>query len=161
MPTVRCLKIPEKVSFTYVYILNGQKFVKNAKNVNLGEFWKTWSLRSNSVTRKVTFNPNATFWVFFKQCAMPFHLPTSKMKKPVESTSKRYRSVFQMWCKILLILTSRFFIDFLRSLSKTNTDYHQRQLVIVQHSKEKSIFFQLENIFDNFCYIFVLKQNKM
>ena len=38
-----CLKITEKVSFTiasevsYVYILNGQKLIKNAKN---GQFWR-------------------------------------------------------------------------------------------------------------------------
>ena len=45
------------------------------------EFLKTWSLRSNSVTRQVSFNrtkigrkcqnskySNATFWVIFKQC---------------------------------------------------------------------------------------------
>ena len=46
--------------------------------VQFGEFLKTWSLRSNSVTRKVSFyrtkiggkcqNSNATFWVIFKQC---------------------------------------------------------------------------------------------
>ena len=51
----RCLKIVEKVSFniaseaSYVYILSGQKFIKNAKMV------KTWSLWSNSVTRQVKF----------------------------------------------------------------------------------------------------------
>ena len=47
--------------------------------VHFGEFLKTWSLRSNSVTRQVSFNrtkiggkcqtSNATFWVIFKQCA--------------------------------------------------------------------------------------------
>ena len=47
--------------------------------VHFGEFLKTWSLRSNSVTRPVSFNKtkiggkchnsNATFWVIFKQCA--------------------------------------------------------------------------------------------
>ena len=48
----RCLKITEKVSFN---ILTGQKLVKKAKN---GSFWRvleTWSLRSNSVTRQVSF----------------------------------------------------------------------------------------------------------
>ena len=45
---------------------------------HFGEFLKTWSLRSNSVTRQVSFNRtkiggkcqnlNATFWVIFKQC---------------------------------------------------------------------------------------------
>ena len=52
----------EKVSFniasvaSYVYILSGQKFIKNAKNGQFGEFLKTWSLRSNSVTRQVSFD---------------------------------------------------------------------------------------------------------
>ena len=49
--------------------------------IHFGEFLKTWSLRSNSVTRQVSFNrtkiggkcqngknSNATFWVIFKQC---------------------------------------------------------------------------------------------
>ena len=43
--------------------------------VHFGEFLKTWSLRSNSVTRQVNSNrtkiggkcQNATFWVIFKQ----------------------------------------------------------------------------------------------
>ena len=48
--------------------------------VHFGEFLKTWSLRSNSVTRQVRFNrtkiggkcqnSNATFWVIFKQCVV-------------------------------------------------------------------------------------------
>ena len=43
----RCLKITEKVLFnfaseaSYVYILNGQNFMKNAKNGQFGEFVKT------------------------------------------------------------------------------------------------------------------------
>ena len=52
--------------------------------VHFGEFLQTWSLRSNSVTRQVSFNrtkiggkcPNqknlsATFWVIFKQYVAP------------------------------------------------------------------------------------------
>ena len=41
-----CLKIIEKVSFNiaseanYVYILSGQKFIKNAKNARFGELLK-------------------------------------------------------------------------------------------------------------------------
>ena len=41
----RCLKITEKVSFniaseaSYVYILSGQKLIKNAKN---GQFWQVF-----------------------------------------------------------------------------------------------------------------------
>ena len=51
------LKITEKVAFniaseaSYVYILSGQKFIKNAKN---GQFWR--------------FFENATFLVIFKHC---------------------------------------------------------------------------------------------
>ena len=43
----RCLKIAEKVSFyivseaSYVYILSGQKFIKNAENGQFGEFLKS------------------------------------------------------------------------------------------------------------------------
>ena len=45
--STRCLKITEKVSFniaieaSYVYILSGQKLIKNAKNGHFGEFLKT------------------------------------------------------------------------------------------------------------------------
>ena len=35
-------------------ILSGQKFIKNDKNGQFGDFLKTRSLRSNSVTRYVT-----------------------------------------------------------------------------------------------------------
>ena len=54
--------------------------------VHFGEFLKTWSLRSNSVTRHVSFKrtknggkwqnsklQNATFWVIFKQCVYLKH----------------------------------------------------------------------------------------
>ena len=51
------MKIKEKVSFKHVYILNGQKLIKNAKN---GLFWRVFEnlklKRSNRVTRQVTFN---------------------------------------------------------------------------------------------------------
>ena len=47
MKDPRCFKITEKVSFnipseaSYVYILSGQKLIKNAKNVSiLASFWK-------------------------------------------------------------------------------------------------------------------------
>ena len=45
IPDARCLKITEKVSFniaseaSYVYILSGQKLIKNAKN---GPFWRVY-----------------------------------------------------------------------------------------------------------------------
>ena len=93
-PATRCLKSTEKVSFniaseaSYVYILSAQKLIKNAIRVNFGEFLKTWSLRSNSVTRHVIFNrtkigkmsknSNATFWVIFKQSVPLFNLPFSE-----------------------------------------------------------------------------------
>ena len=55
-------KSQKKVSFniaseaSYVYVLNGQKLIKNAKKkVNFCEFLITCSLRSNSVTRQVSF----------------------------------------------------------------------------------------------------------
>ena len=56
------MKITEKVSFniaseaSYVCALIGQKLIKNAKSVNFSDFFKTWSLWSNSVTRQVSFN---------------------------------------------------------------------------------------------------------
>ena len=51
--------------------------LKMSKIVHFGEFLKIWSLRSNSITRQVTFNrtkigrkrQNYNFWVIFKQCA--------------------------------------------------------------------------------------------
>ena len=48
----------KEVSFTiaseasYIYILSGQKSIKNAKNSQFGEILKIWSLRSNSVSRQ-------------------------------------------------------------------------------------------------------------
>ena len=60
----RCLKITEKVSLniaseaSYVYILSGQKEIEMAQNGQFsqyGEFLKTWSSRSNSVTKQVNF----------------------------------------------------------------------------------------------------------
>ena len=55
----QCFKIKENVSFSiasetsYVYILSRQKFIKNGQS---GEFLKSWSLRSNCVTRQVNSN---------------------------------------------------------------------------------------------------------
>ena len=42
MALTRCLKITEKISFniaSYVYILSGQKLIKNAK---IGPFWQVF-----------------------------------------------------------------------------------------------------------------------
>ena len=78
--STKCLKITEKVSFNiaseanYIYILHFEW----TKMVHFGDFLKTRSLRSNSVTRQVSNRTkiggkcqysNATFWVIFKQCA--------------------------------------------------------------------------------------------
>ena len=64
---------------SYVYTLNGQKLIKNAKNDPLWQVLKICSLRSKRVIRQVSFNrtkiggkcqiSNATYWVIFKQCA--------------------------------------------------------------------------------------------
>ena len=68
--------------------------------VHFGEFLKTWSLRSNRVTRQVSFNrtkiggkcqnSNATFWVIFIQCvvAESWTLETSQITV-VENDSKK------------------------------------------------------------------------
>ena len=60
LPTARCLKITEKVSFNIKseasYNLSGQKLLKNAKN---GPFWRVFEdlmLAENSVTRQVNFD---------------------------------------------------------------------------------------------------------
>ena len=81
LPTSRCLKITEKVSFniasevSYVYILIGQKLI-------LAIFWNSETSgqavlpdRSLLIGQKLLENAkkcqnsNATFWVIFKQCA--------------------------------------------------------------------------------------------
>ena len=55
--TFKRTKIDEKwQNWNFKYdILSAQKFIKNAKNGQFGEILKIWSLRSNSVTRHVTF----------------------------------------------------------------------------------------------------------
>ena len=65
----------------YIYItFCGQKFIEKW-SISRGFFLNNWSLRSNSVTRQVNFNrtkiggkyqnPNATFCVILKHCAIP------------------------------------------------------------------------------------------
>ena len=80
----QCFKFVQKVAFniaseaSYVYILSGQKLIKNAKN---DPFWRVFCLQSNSVTRQVTLKrtkigrkcqnwkiKNATFYGIFKHC---------------------------------------------------------------------------------------------
>ena len=59
----QCLKITEEVAFniaseaSYVCILSRQKFIKNAKNGQFGDFLK---------------NSNETFWVISKHCECTF-----------------------------------------------------------------------------------------
>ena len=83
----QCLKITEKVAFkiaseaSYVYILGGQKFIKNAKN---GPIWRVVEYLKLLVKQcyqkglieldknwwkmpKLKYS-NATFWVIFKHC---------------------------------------------------------------------------------------------
>ena len=62
-------KISQKVSFnfaseaSYVYILSGQKSLfEMPKMVNFDEFLKIWSLRSNSVTRQMSFDRTKIGW---------------------------------------------------------------------------------------------------
>ena len=60
----QCLKITEKVSFniaseaSYVFILSGQKFIKNAKN---GPFWRVLEKLENAVKQcyQTTIRQNA------------------------------------------------------------------------------------------------------
>ena len=57
----QCLKISEKVAFniaseaSYVYILSGQKLIKNAKNGPFGEFLKNLKLAVKQCYQKVNF----------------------------------------------------------------------------------------------------------
>ena len=74
-PSLRCFKITEKVSFyiaseaSYVYILSGQKLIKNAKN---GPFWRVFEIpkaysqtvlpdRSVLIGQKLVENSNFQF----------------------------------------------------------------------------------------------------
>ena len=78
------MKITEKISFnvaseaSYVYILSGQKLIQNAKN---GDFSKTLSLLSNSVTRQFTIKRTKiggkcqkwSIWRVFKNLKFEFN----------------------------------------------------------------------------------------
>ena len=63
---------------THVYNLSGKSWLKMSKMVHFGEILKSWSLRSNSVTRHVNFNRQKmvekakieNFWMIFKQREM-------------------------------------------------------------------------------------------
>ena len=72
--STQCLKIPEKVSFnfaseaSYVYILNEQKFIKNTKTVNFGEFLKMRHFEgfSNTVFSNCEFETSLLAHIFSK-----------------------------------------------------------------------------------------------
>ena len=88
-PITQCLKIFKKISFkiasetSYVYLLSGQKLLKNAKN---GQFSKTRGLSKTvlpdmskligQIWLKLSKlkNSNATFWVNFKHNEIYFIL---------------------------------------------------------------------------------------
>ena len=75
----RCLKITKKVSIniaseaSYVYLLNGQKFIKNAQNGHFGDFLKLEAccqtvLPDRSMFKGQNLAENPTLWVIFKHC---------------------------------------------------------------------------------------------
>ena len=68
----RCLKITEKVSFNMASI--GQKFIKNAKNAQFGEFLN-FSRTKNCWKMPQFKHSNETFWVIFKQSVQIPSLP--------------------------------------------------------------------------------------
>ena len=65
----RCLKITEKKSHSTLRAKRAsftfwvdKSWLKMPKMVHFGEFLKTWSLRSNSVTRPISFNRPKNWW---------------------------------------------------------------------------------------------------
>ena len=73
--------------------------------VQFGEFLKIWSLRSNSVTRQVSFNrtkiggkcQKETFWVIFKQCAVLHLFFLSQIFYRTSSLSKAVKESLLLW----------------------------------------------------------------
>ena len=81
-------KSQNKVSFniasvaSYIFIMSGQKSIKNFETGHFGVFLKTWSFWSTNVTRQVNFNRTKIggkgqkfkwdILVIFKHCAMGF-----------------------------------------------------------------------------------------
>ena len=90
--------------------------------VNFGEFLKTWSLRSNSVTKQVTFNrtkigvkcqnwkiKSATFWVIFKHYDInrrADHWLLTELKQTFHLSIK-YKLIFWLYS----VMTRRFFLQ--------------------------------------------------
>ena len=79
----QCLKITQKVSNTILRAKQATFTLKMPTMVNFANFWKTWSLRSNSVTRR-------DFLVIFKHCGC-----RQIVHKPKEFPSLRSGT----WCK--------------------------------------------------------------
>ena len=85
--------------------------------VHFGEFLKTWSLRSNSVTRQVTFhrtkiggkrqNSNATFWVILKHC-----------EYRNTGWPKKHKAQAKKVCQNCLVTLYFYFISLKRSIDK-------------------------------------------
>ena len=104
----QCLKISEKVAFiiaseaSYVYILSGQKLIKNAKNSQSWRLFENLMLAVKQCYQTGHFKQdknwwkmpklkisNETFWVIFKHCVLsPYSmisLLSLKDKKIVDS----------------------------------------------------------------------------
>ena len=113
--------------------------------VHFGEFLKTWSLRSNSVTRHVSFNrtkiggkcqnSNATFWVIFKKCEqldiVHVHLLGYLRVYPKSNV------IFAMFVYFLLILNSGYSI-WIFGFRKKQEAFPEEELPILTSSKVSS-----------------------
>ena len=131
--------------------------------VNFGKILKSWSLRSNSVTRQVRFNrpkiggnwktpklknSHATFWVIFKQCAKFF-----KRQKLIISNE----IIFEFSkIKIDIYLTKGLFATIHYKVDDGINNNHD---FFFKHSLEKSSFVQnlAESIFVSFFKIIIQK----
>ena len=116
------------------------------KMLQFGEFLKTWSLRSNSVTRHVSFNrtktggkcqnSNATFWVIFKHCAQgPFFYFHIKIRFRFPWVSNKH---FEVLNKGLKKFCLRFLVAFHRlnaskCLNICLTSNSQIQIICVRY----------------------------
>ena len=105
----RCLKITEKVSFniaseaSYIYILSGQKLIKNAKNGSFWKFLKSWNLLSNrSFLIRQKLLKNATYLRNFQtlyNCSI-FHF--SLFSQWHESHLAKWKAVLNWWSRQIM-----------------------------------------------------------
>ena len=113
--------------------------------LNLARFLKTWSLRTNSVTRQVSFNrtkiggkcqnSNATFWVIFQQCGTGFswHLPRFSCGKAISycASSLSSSSSSSPSSSFFFFLTHFFYASLWGKLEKGSIsrgrEHHQRR----------------------------------